>query len=140
MVGRFVGSFLLLFVPASRLLGLFAVVAAALCLTVTQASGATAAYAALSVGFFNSIMFPVIFTLTLERSTAPAPSTSGLLCMAIIGGAILPPIVGKIADMAGLHIAFYVPMFAYALIAAFALAAGKARIVTVGGNTAATAH
>ncbi len=75
--------------PAYRLLTLFTLVAAALCLTVTQTGGEVAAYAAIAIGLFNSIMFPVIFTLTLERSTASQAATSGLLCMAITGGALL---------------------------------------------------
>ena len=54
------------------------VLAALLCLTVSQVGGPTAAYAALSIGLFNSIMFPTIFTLTLERSSAPTSATSGL--------------------------------------------------------------
>ena len=63
---------------------------------VTQTGGVTAAYAALAVGFFNSIMFPTIFTLTLERSTASASATSGLLVFGIIGGAISLGISGFI--------------------------------------------
>jgi FHS family L-fucose permease-like MFS transporter len=72
-------------------------------------------------------MFPVIFTVTLERSTASAESTSGLLCMAIVGGAALPPLVGKIADTAGLHVGYFVPAAAYIVIAAIAFAASKTR-------------
>jgi FHS family L-fucose permease-like MFS transporter len=67
-------------------------------------------------------MFPNIFTLTLERSSAPAAATSGLLCVAIVGGAILPQIVGRVADWAGLGITFLVPAIAYFGIAAFAAA------------------
>lgn len=140
MVGRFIGSGLLLTVPASRLLALFAIVAAALCLTVSQASGDVAAYCALAVGLFNSIMFPVIFTLTLERSTASQAATSGLLCMAIVGGAILPLLVGQFADRVGLHAAFLVPMLAYLAISVFAMGAGKARITISDQPTAGMAH
>src|SRR5262249_30604048 len=68
MVGRFVGSLVLIFVPAARLLTIAAIVAAGLALTVTQTGGTVAAYAAIAIGFFNSVMFPTIFTLTLERS------------------------------------------------------------------------
>jgi FHS family L-fucose permease-like MFS transporter len=124
-VGRIVGSVLLTRVQAWRLLTLFAVVAAVLCLAVTQSGGGVSAYSALAIGLFNSIMFPVIFTLTLERSTASNAATSGLLCMAIVGGALLPLVVGWIADHAGLHVSFFVPMVAYAIIATFAFAAGR---------------
>jgi FHS family L-fucose permease-like MFS transporter len=150
MVGRFIGSFLLTRVPAARLLMIFAACAAVMCLAVSQLNGSTAAYIALSIGLFNSIMFPVIFTLTLERSTASAAATSGLLCLAIVGGAVLPLLFGFIADTvggaqaavsecagganmgssAGLHAAYLLPMAAYALISFFASRAGKAPVVT----------
>jgi MFS transporter, FHS family, L-fucose permease len=128
MVGRFIGSALLTRFRASVLLAAAAAVAAILCLTVSQAPGELAGWAALSVGLFNSIMFPVIFTLTLERSTASGAATSGLLCMAIVGGAVLPLIVGHIADVAGLRAAYTVPMIAYACISVFGAAAAKARV------------
>jgi FHS family L-fucose permease-like MFS transporter len=138
-VGRILGSLLLIRVQAWRLLSLFAVVAAVLCLLVSQSTGDVSAYAALVIGLFNSIMFPVIFTITLERSTASQAATSGLLCMAIVGGAILPLLVGLLADTAGLHASFLVPMVAYAAIAIFAMSARKARIV-VREQAAGLAH
>src|SRR3546814_2767192 len=101
MIGRFVGSALLTRIKAHRLLAVNTAIAAALCLFVVLTRGVPAGYAALSIGLFNSIMFPVIFTLTLERSSASTDATSGFLCMSIIGGAIIPLIVGKIADMSG---------------------------------------
>jgi len=122
MIGRFVGSFLLTKVRAGVLLSICTVVAASLCLVVTQSGGTTAAYAALAVGFFNSIMFPTIFTLTLERSSAPASATSGLLVFGIIGGAILPLLAGQVADRSGdLHLGFFVPLAGYALLTVFAI-------------------
>jgi FHS family L-fucose permease-like MFS transporter len=120
MVGRFLGSELLKRVEAGRLLTLFAGVAALLCLTVTVSGGGLAAAAALAIGLFNSIMFPTIFTLTLERSTAHKSATSGLLCMAIVGGAIVPPVTGLVADRAGLSLAYAVPLLCYVVIALFA--------------------
>ncbi len=132
MVGRFVGSWLLTRVRASRLLTLFAAVNAVLCLFVSQGSGSVASVAAISAGLFNSIMFPTIFTITLERSTASNAATSGLLCMAIIGGAILPFVTGQIIDKTDLHVAFLLPMAAYFLISVFAAAATRARIARAG--------
>jgi len=132
MVGRFAGSALLTRYRATVLLGLAAVIAAALCLAVSQETGVVAAGCAIAVGLVNSIMFPTIFTITLERTSASAAATSGLLCMAIIGGALLPRVAGKIADIAGLHAAFLVPMVAYAVIGVFAMAASKARVAGVG--------
>ena len=134
MVGRALGSAVLIRVRADRVLAAAAAVAMLLCLVVTQQSGLVtlmfggvtagqvAGFAAIAIGFFNSIMFPTIFTLTLERSSAPTPSTSGLLCMAIVGGAVLPVITGYTADHAGLTLAFFVPLVSYVCIAIFALA------------------
>ncbi|HEV7607617.1 MAG TPA: sugar MFS transporter [Steroidobacteraceae bacterium] len=149
MIGRFIGSWLLTRVPAAKLLMIFAALAAVLCLFVSQMHGDVASYAALSIGLFNSIMFPVIFTLTLERSTASTSATSGFLCLAIVGGAVLPYLFGKIADVIGgkqeelactavvnmhssigLHMAYLLPMAAYVLISIFAMRASKAAIVS----------
>jgi FHS family L-fucose permease-like MFS transporter len=85
--------------------------------------GPVAGYAALAIGFFNSIMFPTIFTITLERSGVSQSATSGLLCVAISGGAMLPLAVGTIADRLGLSASFIVPFAAYGFIAFFAVAA-----------------
>jgi FHS family L-fucose permease-like MFS transporter len=119
MVGRFGGSALLTRLPAAGVVLGAALTAALLCLAVSLSAGPLAAAAAIAVGLCNSILFPTIFTLTLERSSAPAAATSGLLCTAIIGGAILPPLVGAVADHAGLARAFLVPAAAYLLIAGF---------------------
>jgi FHS family L-fucose permease-like MFS transporter len=123
LVGRLVGTLLLTRVRAARLLAFCGVTAAFLCAVVLATSGPIAGYAALAVGLFNSIMFPTIFSITLERSGVSQSATSGLLCLAIFGGAILPLAVGAIADRFGLALAFAVPLTAYAFIAAFALAA-----------------
>jgi FHS family L-fucose permease-like MFS transporter len=121
MAGRVLGSIALTRVKAHRVLAFAAFAALLLCLSVAVVGGPAAGAAALAVGFFNSIMFPTIFTLTLERSRAPDAATSGLLCMAIVGGAVLPVIVGVTADRAGLALAFLVPAVSYAVILLFAL-------------------
>jgi MFS transporter, FHS family, L-fucose permease len=142
MVGRLIGS-VLLFVVKERapwLLAGFAAVATCLCLAVSQLEGATSAYLALSIGLFNSIMFPVIFTATLERSTAAPAATSGLLCLAIVGGAILPYVFGLIADAAGLHAAYFLPAVAYALIVVFAVASFSAKTYEHGTAAATAGH
>ncbi|HEX3677603.1 MAG TPA: sugar MFS transporter [Sphingomicrobium sp.] len=121
LLGRLVGTALLTRIRATRLLGLCGMTAALLCAIVLFGTGPIAGYAALSIGFFNSIMFPTIFTITLERSGVSRSSTSGLLCLAIFGGALLPVAVGTIADSFGLSASFIVPLAAYAFIAFFAL-------------------
>ena len=125
MVGRFIGSALLTRLRASVLLAANAAIAACLCFAISHAPGALAGWAALSVGLFNSIMFPVIFTLTLERSSASSAATSGLLCVAIVGGAVLPLIVGHVADATSLRFAYLVPMLAYICIGAFGIGASR---------------
>jgi FHS family L-fucose permease-like MFS transporter len=142
MVGRLIGAALLTRVPAGVLLTVNTVIAAILCLVVTQTSGTTAAYAAIGVGFFNSIMFPTIFTLTLERSSAPVSATSGLLCTAIVGGAVLPLIGGMLVDDAAeiFNPAFFVPLVGYALLAVFAVAAARKKPESRDAETVATFH
>jgi FHS family L-fucose permease-like MFS transporter len=128
MIGRFIGSALLTKVRAGVLLCAAAIAAALLCLIVSQSHDATAGYAALCIGLFNSIMFPVIFTLTLERSTASAAATSGLLCLAIVGGALVPLLMGHFADLLGLRAAYAVPLAAYGCISAFGFAAARVQV------------
>lgn len=89
--------------------------------------GVSAGFVALGIGLFNSIMFPVIFTLTLDRSSASPEATSGLLCTAIVGGAFLPLAVGAVADKAGYIAAFGVPAACYLVLWAFAISAGRAK-------------
>jgi FHS family L-fucose permease-like MFS transporter len=127
LVGRIVGTLLLTRVRATRLLAVCGIVAATLCLTVLMSRGPAAGFAALAIGLFNSIMFPTIFSITLERSGVSQSSTSGLLCLAIFGGAVLPLTVGAAADRFGLGIAFAVPLVAYAFIVLFALAARESQ-------------
>ena len=127
LCGRIVGTLLLTRVRASWLLAACAISAVLLCGVVLTMDGAIAGYAALAVGVFNSIMFPTIFSLTLERSGVSQSPTSGLLCLAIFGGALLPIAVGTIADTYGLGDSFIVPLGAYAFIAIFAIAARNGR-------------
>lgn len=127
LLGRFIGSLLLTRIAATRLLLSCAAAAAVLCLVALSNSGPLSGMAALAVGLFNSIMFPTIFTLTLERSGVSQNATSGLLCLAIAGGAALPFLVGRIADTISLGLAFAVPAAAYVFIAGFALCARYAR-------------
>lgn len=138
LVGRFIGSFLLTRIQAPRMLTFCACMTATLCSVVVLSHGPVAGWAALGVGLFNSIMFPTIFTITLERSGVSQSSTSGFLCLAIVGGAILPMLVGRLADTVGLSMAFVVPMAAYLYIVTFAWRAISARVFA--GADAVPAH
>ena len=125
MVGRGIGSLLLPHVSAAKLLAIFTATAAAMCLYVFTIGGVSAGFVALAIGLVNSIMFPVIFTLTLERSSASEQATSGILCTSIIGGAFLPPLVGAVSGAVGYAVAFCVPATCYVLLCVFAAAAGS---------------
>ncbi|MEP9359629.1 glucose/galactose MFS transporter [Sphingomonas sp. KR3-1] len=127
LVGRFAGSWALRHIPAPRLLALAGLAAAVLCLASLILPGPASAWCLLAVGLCNSIMFPTIFALTLERSAAPTAATSGLLILAIGPGAALPLLAGGIADRAGLGWAFAVPALAYCYILAFALSSSGGR-------------
>jgi len=117
MVGRFIGSGLLQKVKAGTLLGLFAAVAALLVCTTMLSTSFVATWAIIAVGLFNSIMFPTIFTLGIAKLGPLTGDGSGLLIMAIVGGAILPVAQGAIADRIGIHHAFILPVFCYLYIA-----------------------
>lgn len=136
MIGRFIGSGLLTIVRADRLLALFTAVAAAMCLYVFAIGGVTGGFVALAIGLFNSIMFPVIFTLTLERSTASAEATSGMLCTAIVGGAVMPLLVGAVSDGHGYAFAMIVPALCYVVLCIFAVAAGRTPAIHAEGEIA----
>ena len=125
MIGRFVGALLLRrFKPAS-LLVLCTSAAAALVTTSMILGGHTAMWSILAVGFFNSIMFPTIFTMGVAELGPLTGSGSGLLNMAIVGGAILPLIQGVIADHIGLQRAFFVPVVCYLYILYYGLSGSK---------------
>jgi FHS family L-fucose permease-like MFS transporter len=119
MVGRFVGSFALSRITPGKVLAFNALVAGALALTSGLSVGLVAAVAVLAVGLANSIMFPTIFTLALENLHDETPNGSALLCMAIVGGAIIPVIYGATADVLGLAHALIVPVVCYFIIAIY---------------------
>lgn len=102
--------------------------------------GVPAGYAALSIGLANSIMFPVIFTITLERSIASEDTTSGFLCFSIVGGAAIPPLTGLVSQHAGYVHAFIVPAACYAVLCLFALASRGAKARLRDEPAAATIH
>jgi FHS family L-fucose permease-like MFS transporter len=140
MVGRLVGSALLTRFKAPHLLAVFTALACALCLFVFIVGGVPGGYAALCIGLFNSIMFPVIFTITLERSSASEEATSGFLCFSIVGGAAIPPLTGLVSQHTSYVTAFIVPAVCYAVLCIFALAAHRARIHLRDEAAAATIH
>ncbi|HEY2179678.1 MAG TPA: sugar MFS transporter [Caulobacteraceae bacterium] len=126
LIGRMVGGFLLRVGRPGWWLALFAAGAIALSLVSANTGGGLAAWSLIAVGLFNSIMFPTIFSLALEGLDDQAPQASGLLCTAIVGGAVIPVATGATADVAGLAFALIVPAACYAVIGAFGLYAARA--------------
>ena len=125
MLGRFIGSAILRRYSPGLVLALFAVGAAALATLSGLSSGALAAYSLLGVGLMNSIMFPTIFSLGVEGLGERTPQGSGLLCMGIVGGALVPLLFGVVADATSLAAALAVPVACYLLIALYGLATRK---------------
>ncbi|AOL95692.1 sugar MFS transporter [Porphyrobacter sp. LM 6] len=140
MIGRLIGSALLTRVPATTLLAAFAGAAGAICLFVAGVGGSVAGYAALGIGLFNSIMFPVIFTLTLERSSASEEATSGFLCFSIVGGAAVPLLVGLASGATSYATAFVVPAACYVVLLGFGLAARRAAVLRTGSAASSAGH
>ncbi len=120
MIGRFVGSMLLQRISAASLLGFCAVGAAALAVASSLSGGMVAAVTIIAIGLFNSIMFPGIFSLGIEKLREETPQGSALLCLAIVGGAVIPVITGAAADRFGLPSSLLVPAICYVGIATFA--------------------
>jgi MFS transporter, FHS family, L-fucose permease len=121
MVGRFIGSAILQKVKTGIVLGIASFCACALVLTSMLTTGHVAMWSIILVGFFNSIMFPSIFTLGIAKLGPRTGDGSGLLIMAIVGGAIIPVAQGAIADRIGVHHAFVLPVICYLYIAYYAL-------------------
>ena len=119
MVGRFIGFAVMRYVSPGKVLGFNAACAMALILTSILSDGSLAMWAILAVGLFNSIMFPTIFSMALHRLGKLTGNGSGVLCMAIVGGAIVPFVQGFFADQIGIQLSFYVPLACYAFILYF---------------------
>src|ERR1700719_1186559 len=125
MVGRFIGSALLPKMSTPRLLGVCAVCAAGLVAISMLTTGHFAMYSIILVGFFNSIMFPSIFTLGVAELGPLTGDGSGIMIMAIVGGALIPLAQGAVADRIGIHHAFFLPVICYLYILFFALSGSK---------------
>ena len=134
MVGRFIGAAVLRAVSPARVLTVCALCAGLLAVVSGFSVGLTAAASLLSIGLFNSVMFPTIFTLAIEDLGEETPQGSGLLCLAIVGGAVIPLLTGVMADRFGLPHALFVPVICYILIMAYGVLAHR------GGNPPASAE
>ncbi len=123
MIGRFIGSAILVRLQSGGLLGCAAIGALLLVLTSVLTAGHLAMVLMLAVGLCNSIMFPSIFTLGIQGLGPLTGKGSSLMIAAIVGGAIVPPAQGRLADEIGLHNSFVLPAICYVYIACFGFAA-----------------
>jgi FHS family L-fucose permease-like MFS transporter len=125
MLGRFIGSAVLQKVRTGTVLGLSALVAFVLVVLSMVSFGHLAMWSILLVGFFNSTMFPSIFTLSIEGLGPLTDKGSAILVCAIVGGAVIPKLQGVLADRIGIHHAFILPALCYLYIASFAFKNNK---------------
>lgn len=119
MVGRFIGAYLLRVFSPGKVLATAAAITILLLLVSANTTGYVSGWSLLAIGLFNSIMFPTIFSLASEGLGDRTAEGSGVICMAIVGGAVVPFVTGVAADSVGLKMALIVPAICYALILMF---------------------
>ncbi|HJU26934.1 MAG TPA: sugar MFS transporter [Rhodanobacteraceae bacterium] len=134
MVGRFVGSALLTRIDTRALLAIFATIAGLLVLTTMLTHGHLAMWSIVAIGLFNSIMFPSIFTLGIEKFDALTGKVSSLLVMAIVGGAVIPLLQGALADRIGVQHAYVLPLLCYAYILFYGLRGSRVQHAAAPGD------
>ncbi|RZA05707.1 MAG: sugar MFS transporter [Moraxellaceae bacterium] len=125
MIGRFIGSAVMQSIPAGKVLAFNAVAAVVLILVAVFASGSVAMWAILAVGLCNSVMFPTIFSLAVTGLGRHTSQGSSILCMAIVGGALIPLAQGALADTLGLQLSFLLPILCYLYIVFYGLKGHK---------------
>ncbi len=130
MVGRFIGSYVLRYVKPGTVLAFNAIIVVVLLAIAMVAAGRTAMWAVIAIGLFNSIMFPTIFTLAIDGLGRRTGEGSGVLCMAIVGGAIVPVAMGWIADHVSLLYSFVLPLVCYLYIAYYGRRGHQPAVVT----------
>jgi FHS family L-fucose permease-like MFS transporter len=130
MVGRFAGSAIMKRIAPHTLLGLFSTAATICTIVAIFLSGTAPVWAVVLLGFFDSIMFPTIFALSIKNLGAYTKLGSSLIVMSIIGGAIVPAVMGYISDKTSIQTAFAVPLFCYAIVVYFSFSGYKPSVAT----------
>ncbi|MEK6781306.1 MAG: L-fucose:H+ symporter permease [Bacteroidota bacterium] len=125
VIGRFLGTWLMTFIRDHKLLTVYSFFASALCLIGVFADGIVAVYAVLATNFFMSIMFPTIFALGVKDLGRDTKLGSSFIIMAIVGGAILPPIMGLISDSVGVQPSFILPAICFLVVAYYGISGYK---------------
>ncbi len=117
MVGRFAGTFIMRYVAPHKLLAYYALACIILCIVAISAQGMVPVYAVIGIAFFMSIMFPTIFSLGIKNLGADTAMGSSLIIMSIVGGALLPPVLGYISDVSGsIQIGYIVPLVCFVFV------------------------
>jgi FHS family L-fucose permease-like MFS transporter len=127
LVGRFVGAWVLRLLSPGKVLAFAATAVITLLAISANTQGAVSGWALLAIGLFNSIMFPTIFSLACEGLGKRAAEGSGVICVAIVGGAVIPPLTGMVADLTTLSFALFVPALCYVVIVAYGVYARRPR-------------
>ena len=121
MVGRFVGTALIRFFSAAKLLAIYSIINMSLLILSVSLHGKFPVYALMGVEFFMSIMFPTIFSLGIRGLGSKTKEGSSRLIMAIVGGAVFPVIMGRVSDMSSIQTAYLVPAVCFIVVLLFAL-------------------
>ncbi|NRF39112.1 L-fucose:H+ symporter permease [Pedobacter foliorum] len=125
LTGRVLGTFLMKFIKAERLLAIYAVASMVLCVVAIVSHGTVALFAVIGIAFFMSIMFPTIFSLGIKDLGKDTKFGSSLIIMSIVGGALLPPAMGYIADLADIQVGYIVPLICFAVVFLFGITGHK---------------
>jgi FHS family L-fucose permease-like MFS transporter len=121
MIGRFVGTFLMKYIAPPKLLALYSLLNVLLLILAVLLTGKFSVYALVAVEFFMSIMFPTIFSLSIQGLGAKTKEGSSLVIMSIVGGAIFPVIMGRVSDVSNIQISYLVPAVCFLVVFYFAL-------------------
>lgn len=125
LIGRVLGTFLMKFIKAERLLAIYSVASMVLCIVAIISHGTVALFAAIGIAFFMSIMFPTIFSLGIKDLGKDTKFGSSLIIMSIVGGAVLPPAMGYITDIADIQVGYVVPLICFAVVFLFGITGHK---------------
>lgn len=126
LIGRIFGTFLMKYLKAELLLVIYAFINVLLCVVAILASGTVALFAVIGIAFFMSIMFPTIFSLGIKDLGKDTKFGSSLIIMSIVGGAILPPIMGYISDVTNnIQMGYIVPLICFAVVFYFGVSGHK---------------
>lgn len=126
LVGRIIGTFLMKFIRAERLLGIYSLINVLLCIVAITAGGTLALASVIGIAFFMSIMFPTIFSLGIKDLGSDTKLGSSLIIMSIVGGAVLPPVMGYISDVTNnIQIGYIVPLICFVVVFLFGIKGHK---------------